>query len=211
MPVVETLAKNVFSTTDFMGSFFNYEISRDVIDIQEPVVYVANYKAVEQKECLQQLQSKKVWASGTRTWFELSAKGIWVQGCADAFGLEFLLEPWQMPLFEIAKQDVAVVTNTQSGDIWQSKGWKVYSTYSTTEKFSAEIGTKIKNADIIFWTSYRQYQQYRAEVKEGVQHICPYGETAEQFKAAGVDPVVFPNIKAFQQWKQTFIRSTSAA
>jgi hypothetical protein len=38
-----------------------------------------------------------------------------------------------------------------------------------------------------------------------VQHICPYGETAEQFKAAGINPVIFPNIKAFQQWRQTSI------
>lgn len=211
LPVLETVEKNVFSTTDFMGSFFNYEISNDVVEIKEPVAYVANYKAVDQKECIQQLQSKRVWASGTRTWFELSAKGIWVEGCADAFGLEFLLVPWKMPLVAITKEEVAVVTNTQSGDIWRSKGWKVYDTYSTTEKFSPEIGNKIKDADIIFWTSYRQYQQYKNEVKKGVQHICPYGETAEQLKAAGVNPVIFPNIKAFQQWKETYIRSTSAA
>lgn len=211
LPALDTAKKNLFSTTDFMGSFFNYEISTDTIEIKETVAYVANYKATEQPDCIQQLQSKKVWASGTKTWFDLAAKGIWVEGCADAFGLEFLQLPWQMPLFGISKQDVAVITNSQSAQGWQSKGWKVYSTYTTTEKYLPEIGNKIKEADIIFWTSYRQYLQYRNVVKEGVQHSCPYGETAEQLKAAGLDPVVFPNIKAFQQWKQTYIRSTSAA
>jgi hypothetical protein len=116
-----------------------------------------------------------------------------------------------MPLFTISKNDVAVMTNTTSASIWRAKGWKVYSTYSTSEKHTPEIGAKIKEADFIFWTSYRQYQQYKEVVKEGVQHACPYGETAEQLKAAGIDPVVFPNIKAFQQWKQTYIRSTNAA
>jgi hydroxymethylbilane synthase len=211
LPGLDTRQKSLFSTTDFMGSFFNYEISNSKIEIKEPVAYIANYKAVEQKECIRQLQSKKVWASGTKTWFELSAKGIWVEGCADAFGLEFLQASWQMPLFTISKKDVAVITNGQSANTWQSKGWKVYATYNTTEKYSPEIGSKIKEADIIFWTSYRQYQQYKDVVKQDVQHSCPYGETAEQLKAAGIDPVVFPNIKAFQQWKQTYIRSTSAA
>jgi hydroxymethylbilane synthase len=211
LPVIEIENRNLFSTTDFMGSFFSYQQSEGTSNIKEPVAYVANFKAAEQKDIIQQLQAKKVWASGTKTWYELSAKGIWVEGCADAFGLEFLQLPLQMPLFSISKNDVAVVTNTTSASIWRAKGWKVYSTYSTSEKHAPEIGAKIKEADFIFWTSYRQYQQYREVVKEGVQHACPYGETAEQLKAAGIDPVVFPNIKAFQQWKQTYIRSTNAA
>ena len=70
----------------------------------EPVVYVANYKAVEQKEIIEQLKAKRVWAAGTKTWFELAKKGIWVEGCADAFGLEFLQTAWQMPLFNISKE-----------------------------------------------------------------------------------------------------------
>jgi hydroxymethylbilane synthase len=210
LPALNT-GTNFFSTTDFMGSFFAYQNSEQVIRIKEPVAYVANYKAVEQKDCIDQLQHKKVWAAGTKTWFELAKKGIWVEGCADAFGLEFLQVPWQMPLFSISQQDVAVVTNTQSAPAWRSKGWQVYGTYSTTEKYSSVIKEKIEAADCIFWTSYRQYEQYKEAVKENVQHVCPYGETAEQLKAAGIDPVVFPNIKAFQQWRQTSIRSTSGA
>lgn len=211
LPTIETDKRNFFSTTDFMGSFFSYKSSDEIIDIKEPVAYVANFKAAERKDCIAQLHAKKVWASGTKTWFELAAKGIWIEGCADAFGLEFLLSPWQMALFTISKNDVAVVTNTGSASIWGAKGWSVYGTYSTSEKHLPEIGAKIKEADFIFWTSYRQYQQYKEVLKAGVQHACPHGETAEQLKAAGIDPVVFPNIKAFQQWKQTYIRSTSAA
>ena len=114
-----------------------------------------------------------------------------------------------MPLINISKEDVAVVTNNDSANSWQAKGWKTYSTYSTTEKSIPGIEHKIKEADIIFWTSFRQYLQYKYAVKENVVHICPYGETAEQFKAADISPVVFPNIKAFQQWRQTSIPSRS--
>ena len=205
LPELEISNKNFFSTTDYMGSFFQYEYNEEVADIKESIVYVANYKAIETEELINQLQTKKVWTAGTKTWFELAKKGIWVEGSADAFGLEFLLKPWQMPLFNISKEEVAVVTNNQSAEAWQAKGWKTYGTYSTQEKQVPGIEEQIKEADIIFWTSYRQYVQYKNAVKENVQHVCPYGETAEQFKAAGIEPVVFPNIKAFQQWRQISI------
>ena len=205
LPELQITNKNFFSTTDFMGSFFQYNYNNNVTDIKEDIVYVANYKAIEKEEVINQLQIKKVWTAGTKTWFELAKKGIWVEGSADAFGLEFLLTPWQMPLFNISKDEVAVVTNNQSAEQWQAKGWKTYGTYSPEEKEVPGIADQIKEADIIFWTSYRQYAQYQNVIKEKVQHVCPYGETAEQFKAAGIEPVVFPNIKAFQQWRQISI------
>ncbi|MBL7743012.1 MAG: hypothetical protein JNN00_05990, partial [Chitinophagaceae bacterium] len=206
LPSLQISSKNFFSTTDFMGSFFQYEYSQDIVGITEPVVYVANYKAAEKEEIIEQLKEKRVWAAGTKTWFELAKKGIWVEGSADAFGLEFLQIPWQMPLIGISKNEIAVVTNSQSAGIWRSKGWKTYGTYFTSEKYVPEIEQQVKNADIIFWTSFRQYEQYKNAVKENAVHSCPYGETAAQFKAAGISPVVFPNIKAFQQWRQTSAR-----
>ena len=205
LPILEIYNKKLFSTTDFMGSFFQYDYKEEVEAIKEPIVYVANYKAIEKEEVINQLRTKKVWAAGTKTWLELAKKRIWVAGSADSFGLEFLLKPWLMPLFNISKEDVAVVTNNQSAEAWQAKGWKTYGIYSTEKKEVPGIAEQIKNADIIFWTSYRQYVQYKDAVKENVQHVCPYGETAEQFKAAGIVPVVFPNIKAFQQWRQISI------
>ena len=209
LPDLNITNKNFFSTTDFMGSFFQYQYNQEPTTINEAVVYVANYKAVENDEVLQQLKVKQVWAAGTKTWFELAKKGIWVEGSADAFGLEFLITPWQMPLFNISKDKVAVVTNNESAKTWNEKGWRTYGTYETKEKQESGIEEQIKEADIIFWTSYRQYLQYKNVIKENVQHVCPYGETAEQFKAAGINPVIFPNIKAFQQWRQTSIPLTN--
>lgn len=204
LPEIKTAGRNLFSTTDLMGSFFRYEYIYDAPVVQEPVAYIANYKAAEQDELIGQLHEKRVWVAGTKTWFELAKKGLWIEGSADAFGLEFLRSPWQMPLVGIAQNEVAVITNKQSATGWRSKGWTAYATYTTAEKNSPGIESRLKDADIIFWTSYRQYQQYKNVIKAGVQHICPFGETAEQFKAAGIEPVIFPNIKAFQQWRQTY-------
>ncbi len=209
LPELNIVNKNFFSTTDFMGSFFQYQYNDEPTTINEAIVYVANYKAAQKEEVIQQLQLKKVWAAGTKTWFELAKKGIWVEGSADAFGVEFLLTPWQMRLFNISKDQVAIVTNNSSAATWKEKGWKTYGTYGTQEKQAPGIEAQIKQADIIFWTSFRQYVQYKNVLKENVQHVCPYGETAEQFKAAGISPVIFPNIKAFQQWRQTSIHSTN--
>lgn len=209
LPELNGINKNIFSTTDFMGNFFKYAFNEESKTINEAIVYVANYKAAEKEHVIEQLQAKQVWAAGTKTWFALAKKRIWVQGSADAFGLEFLLTPWQMPLFNIAKEEVAIVTNNLSAAAWQTKGWKVYGTYDTQEKKSPGIEEQIKDADIIFWTSFRQFAQYENVVKENVQHVCPFGETSVQFKAAGINPVIFPNIKAFQQWRQTFIPSTN--
>lgn len=211
LPELKIETKNLFDATRFMGSFFQYEYSNDAMRIKEPVVYIANYKAVEQKGIIEQLKSKKVWAAGSKTWLELAKKGIWVEGCADAFGLEFLQTAWQMPLLSISKNHIAIVTSSEAASVWKAKGWKTYSTYKQLEKHSAEIENQIREADIIFWTTFRQYRQYKYAVKEKVIHLCSYGETAEQLKAAGINPVVFPNIKSFQQWKQTSTPSRSGA
>lgn len=203
LPDLDIADKKFFSSTDHMGSFFQYEYHTELSKIEEPVVYVANYKAINGHSLIGQLGEKKVWAAGTKTWYELAKKGVWVEGSADAFGLETLIRVWQMPLIGIEKKHVAVITNDQSKTNWQQKNWKVYSTYSLLEEQSVEISKQIKEADIVFWTSFRQYQQYKELLKNNVQHVCPFGETAEQFKAAGLKPVVFPSIKAFQQWRLT--------
>lgn len=203
LPELDIINKFFFSSTDHMGDYFQYAYHTELSRIEEPVVYVANYKAVKDNNLVNELRGKKVWAAGTKTWYELAKKGIWVEGSADAFGLETLVTVWQMPLISIEKREVAVITNDQSKNNWQQKDWNVYSTYSLLEKQSTVISDQIKEADIIFWASFRQYEQYKELLKNNVQHVCPYGETAEQFNAAGLKPVVFPNIKAFQQWRQT--------
>jgi len=211
LPFLNTEGKNLFSTTDSMGSFFEYQYNHEIPHIVESIVYVANYKAAEQLQVIEQLKNKRVWAAGTKTWLELAKKGISVEGSADAFGLEFLETAWQMPLLNIDKKDVTVLTSEEAAMIWKSKGWKTYSTYSVKEKHSANIEQQVKNADIIFWTSYRQFLQYKDVLRENVVHVCSHGESAQQFLQAGIEPVVFPNIKAFQQWRQTSIRSRSVA
>ena len=208
IPELKTEGKIFFSSTEHMGSFFDYEYSDKEITIAEQVVYVSNYKAIRRGEFL---KNKRVWASGTKTWYELAKQGIWVEGSADAFGLEFLVTAWNMPLLGIKKEDVHIVTNDHGADNWRKKGWAATGTYSTVAVQKEELIKQIAEAEIIFWTSFQQYELYKNVLKENVQHVCPFGETAVLLRAAGIEPIVFPNIKAFQQWKKTFIPSHNVA
>jgi hydroxymethylbilane synthase len=208
IPELKAEGKIFFSSTEHMGSFFEYEYSDIEITIAEPVVYVSNYKAIRRREFL---KNKRVWASGTKTWYELAKQGIWVEGGADAFGLEFLKNAWSMPLLHIKKEDVHILTNEHGADNWRTKGWAATGTYSTVALQKKELAKQIAEADIIFWTSFQQYELYKNVLKENVQHVCPSGETAVLLRAASIEPIVFPNIKAFQQWKKTFIPSHNVA
>lgn len=206
MPELKTDGKNLFSSSDHMGGFFEYEYLDSKPAIDESIVYVSNYKAIKDPALL---KNKRVWASGTKTWYELAKQGIWVEGCADAFGLEFLEKAWAMPMFNIKKDNVHVVTNKTGAENWRKKGWKATGTYATTSHQKKEIKEQIETADIIFWTSFQQYELYKDVLKKNVEHVCPSGETAELLKDAGIEPIVFPNIKAFQQWKKTSSRLRS--
>jgi hydroxymethylbilane synthase len=210
IPALSTSGKNFFSSTDHMGSFFGYDIDQADIKIESRVVYVSNYKAVQSKALIESLKNTRVWAAGTKTWYELARKGIWVEGCADAFGLEFLEKAWQMPLLNIRKEEVQVITNHHGAANWKAKGWKTSGTYETKAEQKKELAEQLSGADIIFWTSFQQYELYKNVLKNKVQHVCPSGETAVLLRSAGLDPVVFPNIKSFQQWRKTSSRSTSA-
>lgn len=202
----DTTKKNFFSSTDHMGSFFDYVYNDNELQPGIPVVYVSNYKAVQGNNLIQALQTKRVWAAGTKTWYELARQGIWVEGCADAFGLEFLEKAWGMPLTGIAKEDVQIITNEHGAVNWRHKGWKATGTYEIVSRQRKELTSRISEADIVFWTSFQQYQLYKDVLKEKVQHVCPSGETAVLLRSEGLEPIVFPNIKAFQQWKKTSSR-----
>jgi hydroxymethylbilane synthase len=210
VPALNIGQQHLFSSIDHMGGFFDYEYNKKEIRINTAVVYVSNYKAIQQKALIEGLRTVRVWASGSKTWYELASQGIWVEGCADAFGLEFLEKGWAMPLLSVQKEDVLIITNEHGAANWRQKGWKAVGTYETVSQRKKELADQISQADIIFWTSFRQYEIYKDVLKEKIQHVCPSGETAVLLRSAGVDPVVFPNIKAFQQWKKTSFRLRNA-
>lgn len=201
LPTLHT-DETFFNSTDYMRNFFSYNYLNVAIKISQPHVYVANYKAVKDDSVVQQLQTKTVWAAGSKTWYQLANQNIWVTGSADAFGLEFLEQAWCMPLMQVNKNEVAIITSKQGAETWAKKSWNTYATYDLLFQENETVKETISKANTIFWTSFQQYMQYKSVIQSSVVHCCPSGETASLLKEIGLQPIVFPNIKSFLQWKQ---------
>ncbi len=193
---------NLFSASNHMGKFYDYTFE-PIHQINAPVVFVANFKAIHDQCTIELLKRKKLWVSGTKTWYELAKKGLWIEGSADGLGMETLLKPWSMPLLQYRKADVHVLTNDEGRINWQHKGWKASSGYALVPRRDTEIASDIAKADFLFWTSYGQFRLYKDVIQKPAVHACLQGETATLLKKAGIEPVLFPTIKAFAQWQQS--------
>jgi uroporphyrinogen-III synthase len=115
-----------------------------------------------------------------------------------------------MPLFNISPSDITILTHEAAAERWKKKGYDAVSSAKLVSKQNEAIQQSIAAADAIFWSSYSQFEFYGKYAKAGVQHLCPGGETAALLKEAGIEPVIFPTIKAFEQWRKSSIRSLSA-
>lgn len=201
----------LFSSTEIMKGFFDYDWKDNEIKIEKPVVFVANYKAIQGNTIIKGLSIRKIIASGTKTWFELAKQGYWVTASADALGFEFLLSSLIMPILNIDAKDILILTHEAAAVRWREKGYDAISNYKLLPRNDEAIEQSIAAADAIFWTSFSQYEFYGKYSKSVVQHLCAGGETAELLKQSGIEPVVFPTIKAFEQWRKYSIHSRSVA
>lgn len=203
--------ETVFSSTDFMKDFFWYEWSNEKLSVEQPVLFVANYKSVQHQSANNVLKGKRIYASGTRTWYELAKQGYWVEGCADALGFESFLSVLQMPLLQIQQSDVCILTHAEAAERWIEKGYHAVSNYKLLAEQNNAIAEKIARADFIFWSSFSQYQFYGQFSKAIAVHACAGGETAALLKQQGIEPVIFPTIKSFEEWRRSSIRPHSVA
>jgi len=192
-----------FSSTDHMRDFYEYDYFDLPGIIEEPVVYIANYKSLQKPGWAELLKGKRVWVAGTKTWFSVSRLGIWVEGSADALGMETLTDIWKLPTIGIDKQDVCVLTHEGAARRWKEKGWKTRETHQLKPVYRPEIAAQIREANAYFWTSAGQYEIYQADVNQKALHACPFGETAELLREKGLNPLVFPTIKSFSQWRES--------
>lgn len=210
-PAVSISPAAIFSTTDRMRDFFNYEWRAALPEIKSPVVFIANYKLMAGVINKESLLNKTILVSGTKTWYELARQGYWVTAGADAMGFEYLLPSLQMPLFNISRNDILILTHEAAAQRWQKKGYSAACTYKLIPVFNPSLIEEITKAQAICWSSYAQYAAYGHLAKPGITHICAGGETASQLKQAGIDPVIFPTLKAFEQWRKLNTPSPNAA
>ena len=116
-----------------------------------------------------------------------------------------------MPLLNIQAEDISILTHQTAAERWRMKGYDASGTYKLLPKNDETILGSIAAAAAIFWTSFSQYDFYGKYAMPGAKHLCAGGETADLLKQAGVEPVIFPTIKAFEQWRKYSTRSHSVA
>jgi hydroxymethylbilane synthase len=202
LPETSKGAGKLFSSTDHMRSFYRYQYDPVAPAIQTEAVFVANYKAVT-PEIVEQLRNKRVWVSGSKTWRELSARGIWVEGSADAMGFESLKSVFRLPVVSLNAAQITVLTHHEAAMRWREKGWLSISTYALQPAAPVELRQQLQKADFAFWTSFGQYRQCMDVLSPNIIHACPGGETAAMFRESGIEPIIFPTIQSFQSWRNS--------
>jgi porphobilinogen deaminase len=200
----EVKVSEIFSGTDYMKSFFGYRNIDEAFDLDTcEAVFVASHKAVHSAELVEKLGTKKIWAAGSRTWYELAQMGLWLCGCADALGLGNALRVMEGPVPGLRKSGICVLTNKSSTLHWIRDGYNALGTYELIPSLSSGIEEKIRNAAMVFWTSFQQFELCRSFAKKDLVHACAAGKTAALLKESGLRPLVFPTIKAFEYWRKT--------
>lgn len=196
------LTEPLFSATDYMKEFFDYEFINDQqIDKNVKAIFVSSHKAIHSVDLVNQVSLKKVWVAGSKTWMELAKKGIWIEGSADGLGFEYITNILNTPLVKLLPDDIQILTNSASAIQWMKEGYLAMPTYLLIPALSAELSLTISNAQTIFWTSFQQYQLCKKLIKPSAIHICLPGKTAQQLQEEGIQPIIFPSIKAFNEWR----------
>lgn len=211
LPCVNLEGKNTFSSIDYMRDFFEYDWIDENFEIEQPVVFISNYKAVQHNTATSVLQHKVIYASGTKTWFELAKLGLWVNGSADALGFELFMPVLMKPLINISANDICILTHQDAAKRWKAKGYQAKSNYQLQPKESSQLTQKLSLADFIFWSSYSQYKYFGQFCKGTALHSCPGGETATLLSSHGLKPIIFPTIKAFTEWRKYSSRLINVA
>lgn len=205
--------KKLFSSTDFMRDFFDYEfftLSEKDYEVLEnaQAIFVAHHRAIQKgvnPRLMELLKNKQIWVSGSRTWRELAKNGIWITGSADAFGFHFLDKVFESNLFCIDKKNIVILTNAQAAQHWQAENIKTVSSYRLKGNLSENLIKQLQESDLFFWTNFEQYEIAKPFLKKDIFHACPSGKTAELFEKQGILPVTFPNIKTFLHWRKNIL------
>ncbi len=153
----------------------------------------------------------RVWAAGIATWTKIAKKGIWVEGCADSLGFESIGSLLSTKFVDLNPQGVMILTNQTSAENWRRFGYQAIQTYDLTYHSSLLDKYKLTTAKMIFWNCFAHFEQVQGILPEGIIHACLPGKTTDLLKNLGLQPIVFPTINAFNQWKKKYTQAFIAA
>jgi hydroxymethylbilane synthase len=169
----------------------------------KPAVFIAHWHALPDGAAAT-LRNRAVWTSGTTSWFELAAQGVWVQGCAEGLGAETAGRLISEPVLRLpAPAGWTVLTHRGAEDSWANGAWAgahVAGTYAVAEGALPDAAT-LAAATHVYWNSVAQFERGRLTTRPDAHHASGPGKTAEHILGAGVRRFqAFPSVVEWRRW-----------
>ncbi len=146
-----------------------------------------------------------VWAAGTRTWKDLANLGFWVNGTSDGTGdeeMRVLRSAECISLMKDTKGPLIVLSNDEAKSSLTEHPiiacYKRVINPITPEEFKKEV----RSAEVFYWTSFYQYQNYINHFPE-IQdrfHCCGLGKTYDHFIEHNIPVIPMAGSEEFNQW-----------
>lgn len=131
----------------------------------------------------------RLWASGATSWFKLAERGLWIEGCADGFGFDFIRALLAQPVLRLPPlPEWEVYTHADATEGWTDM--HACPTYRLIPNPPPEAIAELAAADVIIWSSAHQWRAMHAHARTGAIHACGTGKTAEFLRAHGVKNLV---------------------
>ena len=167
------------------------------VEITGKALFIAHARALPAGSS--EVADARIWTSGVPSWFKLAAQGVWVEGCAEGMGFEFvepILGEKVLGLPPFGSQ-WTVLTHAQAVEGWS--GARVAATYAVPRS-SEESSGALATARHLFWGSGTQFDQYGKLAAPEARHYCGPGKTAAHLRSKGIEPVVFPSAEEWRKW-----------
>jgi hydroxymethylbilane synthase len=159
-----------------------------------PLVFIAHTRAQEHlsEPALLHEGTKRIWVSGTQSWFKLAKKGLWIEGSLDGQGFHALQAFIGKALLRFGDRPFHFLSHTDSPP---SERTQLIPTY--THRFR-EVPSKFFDSERIYWSSGLPFQSLWSklgpEIFKGKTHACGPGRTAQLIRGKlaeiGMEPVI---------------------
>jgi hydroxymethylbilane synthase len=166
--------------------------------VSDAPVFIAHSRALPEGS-EDRMRNRRVWVSGMQSWRRLAQRGVWVEGCADGLGFDWIKPTLDEEVLGLpAQDDWQILTHAAAIETWQ-RG-QVIGTYALPQ---AEAHTIADAARVThaFWATGSQFRELHAQLPASVEHACGPGKTAELIRASGVrNLTVFPSVDEWRRW-----------
>ena len=154
------------------------------------------------------LEGRRVWTSGTASWWRLAERGVWIEGCAEGLGYDWIASTLAEPVLDLPSlSGWQVLSHAGSADYWPAG--QVIGTYHLPDVASQAISDP-RAVTHAYWASGSQFRELWSQLPPTVHHACGPGKTADAIRAAGVHRLtVFPAVHEWRRWLKIDPRTTA--